>query len=422
MRVLSYHIDSSGVLTTIGDHEYSSDNSDAFSSLEGIQITESENHPGWNLPRQWGVFKGDLGGEFFTIKKSIESDTFRVKDMLSGKFTGWDSAEQVYYTGPLLPLGPRDLLYPPDLSSTGDTLDEWGASAIARISPSNPSVDLTTFVGELVHDGIPKLTGSLLKGWRQMSKKQRRKAIAEEHLNYQFGWKPFVADMRDISKRIINGNAAITQYERDSGKSVRRRYSSPPEEWTFSKYVARDVRPWTSPSSSTMYDWNVSPAGDVIAVTKVTQMKWFSGAFSWYIPKRGNSLRDDMARQVIMAKKSLGIRFTPDAIWNLAPWSWAIDWFSNAGDVIQNISNWIIDGQVLTYGYVMEHTTATTTYTFVGPTGLQSTPVRPLSFTLKTEVKVRRKATPYGFGITWEGLTARQLSILAALGITHGSK
>jgi hypothetical protein len=66
----------------------------------------------------------------------------------------------------------------------------------------------------------------------------------------------------------------------------------------------------------------------------------------------------------------------------------------------------------------MEHVIASNTYTWVGPTGFvgQSTPP---TVTLSVERKVRRRASPYGFGIAWEQLSPRQIAIATSLGVTH---
>jgi hypothetical protein len=76
-----------------------------------------------------------------------------------------------------------------------------------------------------------------------------------------------------------------------------------------------------------------------------------------------------------------------------------------------------IDNQVLAYGYMMEHTIEKYTYHFVGPHKLK-TKKDPDPVTLVRESKIRRRATPYGFGITWDGFSSFQLSILAALGLS----
>jgi hypothetical protein len=127
-----------------------------------------------------------------------------------------------------------------------------------------------------------------------------------------------------------------------------------------------------------------------------------------------------LARDVILARKLLGISLTPDVLWNLAPWSWATDWFGNTGDVISNWTAWAIDNQVLLYGYMMEHIVHTYTYTFVGKTGFYQSDARPVSVTLRSESKIRIQASPYGFGLSFDDLSLRQKAIVAALGLTRG--
>jgi hypothetical protein len=123
--------------------------------------------------------------------------------------------------------------------------------------------------------------------------------------------------------------------------------------------------------------------------------------------------------RIALLAKQVGADPSPETIWNLAPWSWALDWFSNTGSVVQNISSFQSDGHVLAYGYMMEHSSSTDTYSLDGCTLTNGQPLEIPVFTLTTEVKKRRKANPYGFGVRWDGLSAFQYSILAALGITR---
>jgi len=58
------------------------------------------------------------------------------------------------------------------------------------------------------------------------------------------------------------------------------------------------------------------------------------------------------------------------------------------------------------------------TYAFSGETGMTG-PVTVPTLTLVAETKVRRPANPFGFGITWGGLSPFQLSIAAALGLSR---
>lgn len=127
-----------------------------------------------------------------------------------------------------------------------------------------------------------------------------------------------------------------------------------------------------------------------------------------------------MADYAILAHQ-LGLEPTPDVLWQVTPWSWAVDWFSNTGDVISNWSSFHIDGLVMRWGYVMEHTLITDTYSLIGARTFDGV-ARPVSdVTFVTETKVRRKANPYGFGVSYGALSAFQSSILVALGMSKGS-
>jgi len=129
-----------------------------------------------------------------------------------------------------------------------------------------------------------------------------------------------------------------------------------------------------------------------------------------------------LARYALLAQR-LGLDPSPEDLWELAPWSWAVDWFSNAGDVISNVNSFQIDGTVLAYGYMMEHTIISDTYTLTGVTDVNGDPVAIPTLTLVTETKVRQVANPYGFGVSWDGLSSFQASIIAALGISrHGRR
>lgn len=332
------------------------------------------------------------------------------------------------FRGCVLPANPRDMEFPPSAASSNEKLDEMGATAISRCAPSSPVADLSVFLGETIREGLPKLIGSSLRKWRGAPASQVRKDLGHEYLNVEFGWKPFVSDLRDICHAITHSDAIWRQYEQDSGKMVRRRYEFP--ETVTHEYVEveRTHPHLLGPESSTLYNFAKTGLGKCIRHHSVTKRQWFSGAFSYYLPTGESSYglidlglpgRQGVAEHVIKAKKLLGLTLTPDTVWNLSPWSWAVDWFTNTSDVLENWSNWAIDSQVLLYGYFMEHTISSYTYTWTGDTYFRAS-VIPMSLTTVTETKVRRRAGPYGFGVTWDGLSARQVSIAAALGISRG--
>jgi ABC-type polysaccharide/polyol phosphate export permease len=73
----------------------------------------------------------------------------------------------------------------------------------------------------------------------------------------------------------------------------------------------------------------------------------------------------------------------------------------------------------------MEHSIAKDTYSFYhSPNyiGTGNNPRRKMEVSdmvILSETKQRYRANPFGFGITWDGLSPLQLAIAAALGITR---
>lgn len=400
--------------TLVGDvSESVSPNSSINTALTGTQVTESYGHPGYRSVKR-GRYLGDVGGNFLTKKRSVISVTTDPVSLFGRGFNGtnWNMAE---YHGPFLPIGPGSMIFPPYASSSN--LNALGTTAIARCAPTNPTADLSVFLGETINEGIPQMIGATLKKWRGLSDRERRRAIGGEYLNVEFGWKPLVSDLQKLASAIVHAEEVLSQYERDSGRMVRRQYTFPPSEVIGEVVVANNVSPWIQPSGGTLTDPNLAGKGKVIRRSSVTKRQWFKGAFTYYLPP-ADSVRGEMARAALQAKKLLGLSLTPDVVWNLTPWSWAIDWIANTGDLLKNLSAWSMDNQVLLYGYMMEHTVSSYTYTFTGPTGYRSSDVRPDAITLVSESKARQKATPFGFGLSFGNFTNRQKAIVAALGIS----
>jgi len=309
--------------------------------------------------------------------------------------------------------------FPPSGRSSETDLQVWGTKAIAQCSPTNSVADLASALIELRREGIPKLVGSTL--WKSRTKDLRNvvKASGSEYLGLEFGWKPLISDVKDVAKSFIEFDEKIKQYERDAGRVVRRRYSFAPQLKRVVTTIHSNSSVNTNPSNVRWIDSATAGKGTVFRIRVTTVNRWFSGAFTYHLP------RDYKARVGVLgladqARQVLGLDLTPEVLWNVAPWSWAIDWFSSTGDVIHNITDWSSDGLVMKYGYVMEHSIVRDTYTYVGPTGLTAPDyIRPPNYILVTETKIRRKATPFGFGLNLSALTGRQKAILAALGMSR---
>jgi hypothetical protein len=366
----------------------------------GTQITVSEGHP--FRSRSKGS-KEDLGGDFFTQKSyMIGNDREQLMQVQRG-------SSNRTYSGPVFPVDPYVQQFPAAIVPSNSQLYIDGADAVAICKPTNSVADASVFLGELLRDGIPHRVGSAT--WKDRT--NRARGAGDDYLNIQFGWRPLVNDVSSFAKAVTHADAVLKQYERDAGKVVRRRYNFPLQNTTHTE-TSGQANPWFDPTDTSFL--SDVEFGRWVRTTEVVQRKWFSGAFTYHLPT-GSDSRSSMGRHALEAKKLFGLSLTPETLWNLAPWSWAVDWFSNAGSVVSNLSDAITDGLVMPYGYIMCHTIHKVTFTS-SQSGLKDgTVASPLSFV--TETKIRKRANPFGFGISWETLSPFRLSILAALGLSR---
>jgi len=383
-----------------------------YSGFVGKQVTVSEGHP-WPPPR--GVFKGDVGGPFSTVRQyaPFRNEGVHFEELRSFS-SGADDLQRDVSEHARIPVVITNNSWPTSLQSSEEDLEAMGATAVSRCSPTNEASNLLTAVGEIVKDGFPASASH--RNWQERASIAR--SAGSEYLNQQFGWLPLVNDVLQFADAVRNANSIMSQYERDMGKLVRRRYQFPSELSTDPEVdLGAALFPdgvSSTPGSSAVLP--ITPGRLVKSVVKQTDT-WFSGAFSYGIPLNSTS-REGTATLAAKADKLFGISLTPDVLWELAPWSWVVDWFSNVGDVLSNVSDALSQGLVMQYGYIMEHTTHSVTYSVKDLLqGGKPIPLAPIR--LVTESKTRVRANPFGFGVSWDGLSPYQLSILAALGISR---
>jgi len=292
-----------------------------------------------------------------------------------------------------------------------DLMIARGTTAIARTIPTNPVASAAQFLGEL-REGLPSVPGSHLIGSKSPS------SLGDEYLNAEFGIRPIISDFRKFGEAARTSNKVIEQLKRDSGRLIRRRYTFPVErsvETTVVQSAAGGV-----PAHRQLAPNCYQSVGPMYRTREETYRFWFSGAYT-YAYVDGDSAVDRARAAEQRLNRLFGVRINPELLWELAPWSWAVDWFSNTGDVIHNLSALSSDSLVLRWGYIMCHYTCRDTYS--APTTLLRGGGRsPQKQTFVTDVKKRLRATPYGFGLDLGSLTGRQWAILAALGMSRGNR
>jgi len=376
-------------------------------SITTGQETRDAEHSWYKYRRfldEGDVAYGDMGGPFYSKHYRYEEQT----NIYSPYHRNSAGVLQYTYDGPQFAKTP--IAYPGKVGaweeiepSTDEELDAYGTTAISRVAPTNPHSSVFTALGELYRDGLPAAIGlNAIK----------RKSLEDEYLNYEFGILPTIGDIKSIADSYIHADNYLRQYYRDSGKIIRRRYAFPSE-----VKVVSDTTTTALPQPVLNTFLYSSTQGKLRKLVTEETHVWFSGAFTYHAqePNSALAIRD----QVQKWNSLYGITPSPEAIWNLLPYSWAADWITNIGDVMNNVSMCLNDGLVLRHGYVMEHKVHRVEYTQTGTVLKPNLPVFA-SQVFTTETKRRRRATPFGFGLELNGFTDRQWAILAALGISRG--
>lgn len=331
-----------------------------------------------------------VGGAFLVIKDGTHAETTAMLNtsQYKGPLCIWD----VYGSSPVKPVDPTTAVTPVE------ELNSLGGSAISWILPNNPDANLSQFLGEL-REGLP--SPALLSIYRDRTRNLMNNS-GGEYLNYQFGIKPIVDDLRGFAKQIKRSEDTLRQYLKDSGKRVKRDFHFPPD----TKTTTYDGVTFTTGSAVTGYAFLTGKT-----VVEESTSRWVDAAFVYHVPG-GSSALSNMEEASAKADRLFGVDLTPELLWNLTPWSWMLDWFGNIGNIMTNISNLGHDGMVMQYGYIMERKLFKITHTAT----FQGQQVR----TVRTfESKRRHPASPYGFGLTDADLSATQKAILVALGMSR---
>lgn len=372
----------------------------------------------------------DYGGNFESIRQEYWGSHPRIALQ-----TNWIGGTY-RYNGPVgaVPLdnvGTNSVYWPLVPSGLYFDMIQKGTTAIARTIPTNPAVGVGQFLGEL-REGLPSVPGKdLYRALSDLPKgvsmselaKRAARGTSEEYLNYEFGIRPIISDTEKFVKAARDSDKIVKQLARDSGRLIRRRYSFP-EEKTIQTITSRTgAYPW--PPYAIFLN---GTSGTYTHTREITTRMWFSGAYTYYYDQ-GQTLTDRMHRFEQEYNRLYGLRLSPALAWELAPWSWLVDWKSNVGDVITNISAFSRDGLVMPWAYMMCEMRIVDTHTVAGGTFYRNvdgaTPaIGAITSRFTTTVKKRVRATPYGFGLDpdWRDFSVRQLAILSALGITRASR
>lgn len=282
--------------------------------------------------------------------------------------------------------------------NVGASLSEmlgWGTTGIARALPSVPAVSLFQILGEL-REGLPKIPGSSALARTGFNP-------GDEFLNYVFGIAPSAADAVDLIDVGLHYEELSSRLKHLS--KTFRRSRTVYEDDTFTV------------ESSGMGKWYTYPqpqfGGPGVKSVRTRRRVWVESIFSHSSAGVATGILMQQLRDFV---RVLGVEPTPANIWELVPYSWLVDWFSNAGELFTNLSYGGRDGVRLLQSYVMCETHVTKTWQLTAP--VFGTPTQLFAET-DVVVKQRCKASPYIFAPSFNELSLTQKAVLAALGVSR---
>jgi hypothetical protein len=391
----------------------------------GKQITVSTSNA---FDRKLGHYVS--GADFFTSRI-----TPFIKPGHVDKAATTDAGEVVTYTGPVAPILPttreQEKVGYKNIegnygSKNESSMSSDGVTAISLSSPTNPASDLGTTLAETFREGVPSLPG--IQSWKRRT--EVAKAAGSEYLNYIFGWKPLIDEVKSVRDTAKNHQKIMEHYHSGEGSNTHRTFEFPLQ-YEVSSFDAGTAWPEALCPISSYTNFFSKPPTRTVSLVRETK-RWFEGCYTYALPSSSDSWRKSIGFGSD-ADQLFGTTLTPDVLWELTPWSWAVDWFSNAGEVINNVTNFGLAGLVLRYGYMMEESIERVTVhsgSFTVRSLLEPTKAHPFPNYGETQVgasscgvefvtKRRLPASPFGFSVGWEGLSPTQLAITAALGITR---
>lgn len=210
---------------------------------------------------------------------------------------------------------------------TSQTNAYYASQCLARTNPSRPSVQALVNGLELAE--LPLLLKSEMDGrmsnllrsvtprkWASLTR------VAKFHLMVQFGVLPLIDDAKKMLTFSKLVDQRVKELEKLSSRGLRRTVA------LDSVSLIENTTGYTMISGI--------PGSYTVNFTKLTTLV-VRGHVRWQangpIPSTADSRRD-LARSVVA-----GLHWTPHTSYELMPWSWFIDYFTNLGSIVKAASN-----------------------------------------------------------------------------------
>lgn len=312
----------------------------------------------------------------------------------------------------------------PSVSEDTETLQGLFSSSIP--DPAISGIGET--IVELLTGNFPRLWLDVIDFIKKVSKwslrdhKDAKAALGGQYLNVVFGWVPTIDDIIVLVRTAIHIDSLFysdsERRKRGSTKTFRNfawvnGYDS--NDANVTGYLAADGSPWWTGLAGIV---ETIPDSSFYSVTYDTS---FSARYSIARPTAQSDAflrKGEEALDLLESSRRLGLT-SETLFWDLVPFSWLADWFAHFGRTISNIAAFGSNGR-----WNVDYAYATTKVVHVMDRRIKVNPKHSASPFLTSghatsvgTFKVRRRASPYGFALTWPKLSAYQIGVLSALGL-----
>lgn len=199
---------------------------------------------------------------------------------------------------------------------------EYAWDLIAKTNPNQAHVNVPNFMAEL-------------RDWRELPSQVRRagrsalRQGANANLTWRWGIKPFISDVN----KLLDFTEAVEQRLRWLNKLADEKVLKRRARLDRKSVVAPPGTYFSSTSSGVLYQSSFQ----VTSTTKVWGTVQYRSTHRTIIPSSIDGRRK-LARRLTTGDNAWSY---VEAAWELLPWSWLADWFSNIGNVITALNNTI---------------------------------------------------------------------------------
>lgn len=310
----------------------------------------------------------------------------------------------------------------PPISFDSLVLDNFnhGAEAFAAIRPDLPDFSIISDLYEL-KDPLEFLKGklqALRRSRPRLNRKRLDQAASDAYVAYYFAWLPLYNDIQKWTRSFKYKKKRFDQLIRDEGRSVQRRRNlsgsrnkDEKDSITETENHSAPWNPYVAPNLETQCyfygqnSYTVRTAGD-------SKRVWAVGRSQYFLP---SGPRDDAWKKSI-ENRILGGQLSPDQLYNMIPWSWAADYFSGLGHMLQAVAPGVADNYIILSAWTMVHEKywdKRTYHWFAYNSGYNGTEMTS-TCEIRRESKTRMFSSPIGWGL--ETPSDHQMSLLGALG------